>query len=104
MLKKAGEYEHCTDPAMFSDEYERALIRALSKLGSVLREAAEEKRMHILPGYGHEVASAFNQFYAMVPVLSSDKNRDARLTLVECTRTVLRNVLDCLGIDCPEEM
>jgi arginyl-tRNA synthetase len=104
MLKKAGEYKHCTEPAMFADEYEKALIKALSKLGSVIREAGEEKRVHILPAYGHEVAAAFNQFYAMVPVLSSDENRDARLTLVECTRTVLRNVLDCLGIDYPEEM
>ena len=104
MLSKAGKYEHCTDPAMFRDEYERALIKALSKFGMVLKEAGEEKRVHIIPAYGHEVAAAFNQFYAMVPVLASDENRDPRLTLVECTRTVLRNVLDCLGIECPEEM
>ncbi|MCL2333888.1 MAG: arginine--tRNA ligase [Candidatus Methanoplasma sp.] len=104
MLKKAGEYAHCTDPAMFTDEYEKALIKVLSKFGRVIREAGEEKRVHILPAYGHEVASAFNQFYAMVPVLASDENRDPRLTLVECTRTVLRNVLETLGIDYPEEM
>ncbi|MCL2032975.1 MAG: arginine--tRNA ligase [Methanomassiliicoccaceae archaeon] len=104
MIRKAGEYGHCTDPGMFRDEYEKALIKALSKFGRVIREAGEEKRVHVLPAYGHEVASAFNQFYAAVPVLESGENRNARLTLVECTRTVLRNVLDCLGIDCPEEM
>jgi len=103
MLRKAGEYEHCTDPAMFGDEYEKALIKSLSKFGSVIKEAGEEKRIHMLPAYGHEVAAAFNQFYAAVPVLASDE-RNSRLTLVECTRTVLRNVLDCLGIDSPEEM
>jgi len=104
MLGKAGGYKHCTDPAMFADEYERALIKVLSKFGSVVKEAGEEKRVHMLPAYGHEVAVAFNQFYAMVPVLASDENRDSRLTLVECTRTVLRNVLDCMGMDYPEEM
>jgi arginyl-tRNA synthetase len=104
MLRKAGDYERCTDPAMLTDEYERALIKILSKFGGVVREAGEEKRVHTLPAYGHEVAAAFNQFYAAVPVLASDENRNARLTLVECTRTVLRNVLDCLGIDYPEEM
>jgi arginyl-tRNA synthetase len=104
MLAKSGGYEHCTDPSMFTDEYERALIKALSGFGRAVREAGEEKRVHVLPAYGHEVAAAFNQFYAMVPVLSSDENRDPRLTLVECTRTVLRNVLECLGMDCPEEM
>ncbi|MDR3075620.1 MAG: arginine--tRNA ligase [Candidatus Methanoplasma sp.] len=104
MLRKAGKYEHDTDPSMLADEYERALVRVLSRFGSVLREAAEEKRVHALPAYGHEVAAAFNQFYSAVPVLASDENRNARLTLVECTRTVLRNVSDCLGIECPEEM
>ena len=104
MLKKAGGYEHCTDPAMFTDEYERALIKALSKFGNVIKGAGEEKRVHIIPAYGHEVAAAFNQFYAAVPVLASDEYRNSRLTLVECTRTVLRNVLDCLGIEYPEEM
>ena len=104
MLNKAGGYERCTDPSMLTDEYERALIKALSKFGSVVREAGEEKRVHALPAYGHKVAAAFNQLYAVVPVLASDEYRNARLTLVECTRTVLRNVLDCLGIDCPEEM
>jgi arginyl-tRNA synthetase len=104
MLKKAGKYSHDTDPARFADEREKALIKALSKFGSIITTAGEERRVHILPAYGHEVAAAFNQFYADVPVLESGGNRDARLTLVECTRTVLRNVLDCLGIDCPEEM
>jgi len=104
MLKKAGGYEHCTDPSMLTDEYELALIKTLSKFGSVVREAGEEKRVHALPAYGHKVAVAFNQMYAVVPVLASDEHRNARLTLVECTRTVMRNVLDCLGIDCPEEM
>ncbi|MCL2295944.1 MAG: arginine--tRNA ligase [Methanomassiliicoccaceae archaeon] len=104
MLSKAGKYDRCTDPSMFTDEYERALIKSLSKFGTVIKEAGEERRIHVLPAYGHEVAAAFNQFYAMVPVLASDENRDPRLTLVECTRAVLRNVLDCLGIDCPEEM
>jgi arginyl-tRNA synthetase len=104
MLEKAGGYDRCTDPAMFADEYEKTLIRKLSKFGGIIKEAGDGKRVHVLPAYGHEVAAAFNQFYAMVPVLESGDNRNARLTLVECTRTVMRNVLDCLGIDYPEEM
>ncbi|MDR1404338.1 MAG: arginine--tRNA ligase [Candidatus Methanoplasma sp.] len=104
ILRKAGKYEFDTDPNMLADEYERALIRILSRFGGTVREAGEEKRIHVLPAYGHKVAVAFNQFYSAVPVLASDGNRNARLTLVECTRTVLRNVLDCLGIEYPEEM
>jgi arginyl-tRNA synthetase len=104
MLKKAGSYTHNTDPSKLKDEFEIGLVRSLSKFSEVIRISGEERRIHTLPAYGHEVASAFNQFYAAVPVLVAGDCRDARLTLVECTRTVLKNILDCLGMEYPEEM
>jgi len=104
MLRKAGKYESDTDPSKLTDELEIGLIRALARFTDVVRSAGEEKRIHLLPSYGHEVASAFNQFYAAVPVLVAGDSKNARLTLVECTRTVLKNVLDCLGMESPEEM
>lgn len=104
MLRKAGDFEHDFDPSKLTDEYEINLVKTLSKFGSVLKEAGNDKRVHLLPAYGHEVASAFNQFYAAVPVLSSGKNINARLTLVECSKIVLKNVLACMGIGAPEEM
>ncbi|MDD4185909.1 MAG: arginine--tRNA ligase, partial [Candidatus Methanomethylophilaceae archaeon] len=104
MLRKAGEFEPSADPSKLTDEYETALVKVLSRFGSVIEEAAEEGRVHMIPAYGHEVASTFNQFYASVPVLSSDRERNERLTLVMCTRIVLRNVLTCLGMGAPEEM
>ena len=66
--------------------------------------AGNMKKVHLLPAYGHELASAFNQFYAYVSVLDAGDRRDARLTLVDCTRIVLADVLDCLGMGAPEEM
>lgn len=104
ILRKAGEFKASSDASKLTDEYEVALIKVLSRFGSVIEEAAEEGKVHMIPAYGHEVASAFNQFYASVPVLSSDDERDERLTLVLCTRIVLRNVLTCLGMGAPEEM
>jgi len=104
MLRKAGNFEFDTDPSKLGDELEIGLVRTISRFADVIRSAGEEKRIHMLPSYGHEVASAFNQFYAAVPVLAAGESRNARLTLVECTRTVLRNVLDCLGMESPEEM
>ena len=58
----------------------------------------------MIPAYGHELASAFNQYYAAVPILNSNDKRNARLTLVECAKVVLADVLDCLGMGAPEEM
>lgn len=104
MLRKAGDFERDIDASKLTDEYEVKLVKVLSKFSSIIEEAGNQKRIHVLPAYGHEVASAFNQFYAAVPVLSSGECKNARITLVECSKIVLRNVLDCLGMGAPEEM
>lgn len=104
MLKKAGEYEHDTDPAKFVEPAEINLIKTLARYEDVLKSAGNEMRVHMLPAYGHELASAFNQYYADVSILNSNEKRNARLTLVECAKTVLADVLDCLGMGAPEEM
>lgn len=104
MIRKAGEFEHSVDSSKLKDEAEIRLVKVLSKFPSVIESAAEDRRIHMLPAYGHEVASAFNQFYAAVPVLIAKESRDERITLVDCTRIVLRNVLRCLGMGAPEEM
>ena len=104
MLRKAGEFKEIVDASKLTDEYEIKLVKAISKFGSIIESAGELRRIHMLPAYGHELASAFNQFYASVPVLNSDDERDARITLVKCAKIVLRNVLTCLGMGAPEEM
>ena len=104
MLRKAGQFQQDFDPSKLTDECEIKLVKALSRFEYAVSVSGEQKRVNMMPAYGHEVAVAFNQFYATVPVLASGESRDARLTLVECTRTVLRSVLDCLGMEAPEEM
>lgn len=104
IIRKAGDFERDIDAAKLSDEYEVKLAKALAKFEAVLADIDATKRVNILPAYGHEVAAAFNQFYAEVPVLQASAEREARLTLVECARTVLGNVLGCLGMEAPEEM
>jgi arginyl-tRNA synthetase len=104
ILRKADPYDRTADPRKLVDPYERKLIRVLSLYPSVVREAGEKRRVHLLPAYGHEVAAAFNQFYGAVPVLKSGEFQDARLCLVECSMWVLKNTLVNLGLVAPEEM
>ena len=54
----------------------------------------------MLPAYGHELASAFNQFYHMCRC-SGQETQDARLSLVEATMWALRARW---GMSAPEEM
>lgn len=104
ILRKAGDHRSVIEPSLLTDPYEIRLVKVLARFPEVMDECAEKRRIHLLPSYGQEVASAFNQFYAYVPVLRSGENRDSRLTLVEATMWVLKNVLTNLGIVAPEEM
>ena len=103
MLRKAGEFKHDTDPSKLTHANEIELVKVISRYENVLRSAGDEMHIHVLPAYGHELASAFNRYYAEVQILKSN-DRDAKLTLVECAKTVLADVLDCLGMGAPEEM
>lgn len=104
MIRKADGFKRSVDASKLTDESEIKLVKVLAKFPDIITSAAEDRRVHLLPAYGHEVASAFNKFYAAVPVLSAKDCRDERITLVDCTRIVLRNVLRCLGMGAPEEM
>jgi len=104
ILRKAPAYDRSVNVDKLKQDAEKKLIRVLSLFPSIIREAGEKRKIHILPAYGHELASAFNQFYSVSPVLNSGEVQDARLCLVEATTWTLRNVLDTMGIAAPEEM
>jgi arginyl-tRNA synthetase len=104
ILRKAGAYSREVDVTFLDHESERKLIRVLSLYPSIIKEAGERRKIHALPAYGHELASAFNQFYQSVPVLKSGEHQDSRLCLVEATMWALRNALGAMGIAAPEEM
>ena len=104
VIRKAGDFKKCTDASKLTHPSETALVKSLAKYGEVLKAAGDNRKVHALPEYAHEVAAAFNKFYADVSVLGEPDRKDARLTLVDCTRTVLADVLDCLGMGAPEEM
>ena len=90
--------------AIALEDGERKLIRVLAQFPTVVKDAGEKRKIHVLPAYGHELASAFNQFYAACPVLGSGAREATRLDLVQATRLVLSNALDTIGITAPEEM
>jgi arginyl-tRNA synthetase len=104
ILRKAGEFQPVVRPEALSGEWEVALIKVLARYPSVIEEAGEKARVHVLPAYGHELAAAFNLFYTYVPVLRSEDARDPLLSLVDATRIVLANTLINLGLTAPEEM
>lgn len=81
------------------------LIRKLSEYPDEVRISAETLEPSRLTRYVHEVASTFHSFYNACRVRGEEEElMKARLVLVNCTRTVIKNVLDLLSINAPERM
>jgi len=93
------------DPSALVRKQEGDLMRSIGSLPLIVEECAERRKIHPMAQYAQEFAILFNQFYQFVPVLKADeKERKARLALVEASKWSLGNALRVLGIDAPEEM
>jgi len=85
---------------------EKTLVKLLAKFPEVVKEAGRVLGPHLVALYTSELATAFNKFYEVAPVLSAETEelKWARLRLVNCTRIVLKNAMNLLGIPAPEKM
>ncbi|MCX9026131.1 MAG: arginine--tRNA ligase [Candidatus Methanoperedens sp.] len=93
------------DPNVLLEEQEIALVKKLAWFENTIDVASRDLKPNVLAIYARELADAFNQFYRYVPVLDAEPEfRAARLALVDCSRIVLANALDTLGITAPESM
>jgi arginyl-tRNA synthetase len=106
ILRKAGGRGGGHPADVFRAPQERRLVKLLAKFPEVVREAGMRLQPHLLAQHTAEVALAFNTFYEACPVIDAESPelRAARLRLVNCTRVVLRNALDLMGIAAPERM
>jgi arginyl-tRNA synthetase len=92
-------------PSLLTDEHEIKLIKLCALFSAVIEDVTTSLGVSALASYARELAEAFNQFYRFKPVLSAEPEmRRARLALVTCARIVLRNVLNCLGIEPVDSM
>lgn len=82
------------------------VVTLLSEFAQNVQAALRQHKPHVVAQYLIQLGRAFNEFYHACPVLQeTDKDKQlARLLLIDCARTVLKNGLGLLGIDAPEEM
>jgi arginyl-tRNA synthetase len=87
-----------------ADEF--GLIRKLGELPEEIADAALRYEPHRMTRYAREVAAAFHVFYTNCRVLNDDNPEltSTRLALVQAAQTVLRIVLDSIGVSAPEKM
>jgi len=86
--------------------HERTLLSRLLMFGDIINDSVETFAPHILAEYLFRLAGEANSFYSKVPVLQEEdkKKKEFRIALVLAVSQVLKNGLNLLGIEAPEEM
>lgn len=91
--------------SLLTHEKEKALLKLLSLFPSKIEEAAEHYKPALIARYLILLSQTFSEFYEHCQILKEKKElKKARLLLLECTRIVLRNCLDVLGMPAPHQM
>ncbi len=91
--------------ALLDKPSEQALITELMRFTETVEQAAANCTPHSIVYYLREVANAFHSYYQAEKWITEDPDlRNARLTLVQAARQVIRNGLALLGVSAPESM
>ena len=93
------------DYSLLLDDEAIALLKEINRFPQVVTDAAEKYEPSIVARFAMDVAQSFSRFYNACRVNVEDEAlRNARGKLVEITKTTLKDALDLLGIQCPEQM
>lgn len=93
------------DYSLLLDDEAIALLKEINRFPQVVADAAEKYEPCIVARFAMDVAQSFSRFYNACRVnVENDALRNARGKLVEITKTTLKDALDLLGIQCPEQM
>lgn len=93
------------DYSLLLDEEAITLIKEISRFPQVVLDAAEKYEPSVVARFAMDVAQSFSRFYNACRVnVEEDNLRNARIKLVILTKRTLKDALNLLGIDCPEQM
>ncbi|MDD6072251.1 MAG: arginine--tRNA ligase [Clostridiales bacterium] len=93
------------DYSKLLDEEAIALLKEISRFPQVVLDAAEKYEPCIIARFAMDVAQSFSRFYNACRInVEDDVVRNARVKLVYLTKNTLKDALDLLGIQCPEQM
>lgn len=106
ILRKAQRKPENPAFQLLKEQVEHEMILALASFPDTFIDAAEYLKPNIIADFANGLADKFNGFYNAFQVLGvqPDGLSDARLTLTESVRTVLRNALTLIGVFAPERM
>lgn len=93
------------DYSQLLDNESVALLKEINRFPQVVKDASEKYEPCIISRFAMDVAQSFSRFYNANKVnVEDDALRNARVKLVSMTKRTLKDALDLLGIECPEQM
>lgn len=105
VVRKAGDIDFGFDYSLLSDVDSMDLLKEIQRYPSVVKEAAERYEPSVVARYSMDLSHAFNKFYRECQINVDDpKLKQTRVSLVIVARSVLKDSLSLLGIQCPEQM
>lgn len=107
ILRKSGGVQEnvVSDYDVLTDDVSFGLVKTLLGYEVAITGAVERYEPSVVARYLITLATAFNRFYHECPILQADdKEKQARLVLVDMVQRVIKDACSLLGIECPEEM
>jgi len=93
------------DPSLLQEVEEIDLLRKIAEFPEEIDIAAHSMAPHRIARYLLDLAALFHSFYNHHRVLNDNLAlQEARLLLMHITRITLRNALNILGVNAPEQM
>ena len=93
------------DYSLLLEDEAIALLKCISRFPQVIADAAEKYEPCVVARFAMDVAQSFSKFYNSCRVIVEDeKLKAARIKIVALTKNTLKDALELLGIDCPEQM
>ena len=90
---------------LLKEKEELILMRKLADFPQEILNAIEKLDPSKITKYAMDLSSQFHTFYNACRVKGEDLElMKSRILLIQCTKQVIKNVLDILGIEAPERM
>jgi len=106
IIRKYGRpVPRSADVSLLTEPEEHDLAKAIAQFGHVIQRAADACEPSVVSQYLLDLCARFNSYYHKHVVVGDDPAlTDARVRLVDALRWTIRNGLDLLGMQAPEEM
>lgn len=93
------------DYSVLTDDVTMNLLKDITRFPGIVKDAADKFEPFMIARFAVSVAQHFNKFYHDCQINVKEENvKMARLKVVQMTMKVIKDALELLGIECPEQM